>query len=152
MSPSAWRVRFGIVPASPLAVVSRFLIFRAVWLLLTLVLCFAPEAGLRGDDNSSASYLKTELYFGPVEGGDWADFLAREVTPRFPQGLTWFDVQGQWRDAHGSIRKLDSRLLILIYVRSAAANKDIEAIRSDFKLRFHQQSVLRVTEKVDASF
>jgi len=133
-------------------VVSRFLIPRAVWLLAILLHCLAPNAILGGDETSSAPYLKTELYFGPVDGGDWADFLARDVTPRFPEGLTWFDVQGQWRDAHGSVRKLDSRLLILIYVRSAAADKNIEAIRSDFKLRFHQQSVLRVTEKVDASF
>jgi hypothetical protein len=142
----------GIVSAPPLAVVSRFPIFRAVCFLPILVPCLAPNPVLRGDETSPAPYLKTELYFGPVDGGDWADFLAREVTPRFPQGLTWLKVQGQWRDAKGSIRKLDSRLLILIYVRSAAANKNIEAIRSDFKIRFHQQSVLRVTEQVDASF
>ncbi len=142
----------GIFSAPPSAVVFR-LLFARKSPFVPLLACFLALAGAaRGDENGPAPWLKTELYFGPVSGSDWADFLARDVTPRFPQGLTWFDVQGQWRDAHGSVRKLDSRLLILIYARGAAANRSIEAIRADFKSRFHQQSVLRVTEEVEASF
>ncbi len=121
-------------------------------LFLTLSALSLGPVPLRGEGSAGVQYLKTELYFGPVDGDDWSDFLARDVTPRFPQGLTWLDVHGQWRDAHGMVRKLDSRLLILIYPGSNSANRSIEAIRSDFKTRFHQQSVLRVTEKVEASF
>ena len=28
----------------------------------------------------------------------WADFVAAEITPHFPQGLTINDAVGQWRD------------------------------------------------------
>jgi len=28
----------------------------------------------------------------------WADFVAAEITPHFPQGLTIDDAVGQWRD------------------------------------------------------
>jgi hypothetical protein len=121
---------------------------RPIFYLLVCLALFQPAPA----SDESVSYVKTELYFGPVDGDDWADFLADEVTPRFPQGLTWFDVRGQWRDRQGNVRKLGSRMIILIYPRSAAANRAIEEIRTDFKKRFHQQSVLRVTEHVDASF
>jgi hypothetical protein len=50
--------------------------------------------------------IRTELYFGPVPIRQWNQFLAQVVTPLFPDGLTWFDVQGQWRAPDGNIRKL----------------------------------------------
>lgn len=33
-----------------------------------------------------------------VSDEDWRAFLAAEVTPRFPDGLTVIDAAGQWRD------------------------------------------------------
>src|ERR1044072_5946813 len=43
--------------------------------------------------------LDVELMLGRA-GGDlkWRTFLAREVTPRFPDGLTVYQTTGQWRD------------------------------------------------------
>ena len=39
-----------------------------------------------------------------VSDADWSDFVAREVSPRFPDGFTGVDATGQWRDARrGSI-------------------------------------------------
>src|SRR5882757_9515445 len=50
--------------------------------------------------------MEVELMFGRNIGGRfgvtdarWTEFLAREVTPRFPDGLTVFDTSGQWCDA-----------------------------------------------------
>ena len=49
--------------------------------------------------------LEIDLMFGRNIGGDlgvseglWAEFLASEITPRFPDGLTVDDALGQWRD------------------------------------------------------
>ena len=46
-----------------------------------------------------------ELMFGRnignrlgVSEAAWARFVAREMTPRFPDGLTVVDATGQWRD------------------------------------------------------
>src|SRR3954453_8970849 len=35
---------------------------------------------------------------GAVSEGAWRRFVAREITPRFPDGLTILDTRGQWLD------------------------------------------------------
>jgi hypothetical protein len=96
--------------------------------------------------------IRTELYFGPVPAGQWNQFLAQIVTPLFPDGLTWFDVQGQWRAPNGAIRRLPSRMLIILYPDSAKNDRAIDVVRQYFKSRFHQFSVLRVSSRVTAGF
>jgi hypothetical protein len=95
---------------------------------------------------------RTELYFGAVDEDDWEDFMARVVTPRFPDGLTWFDVHGQWRTPSGEIHRLPSRMLILLYKPSEANSARVDEVRALFKQRFHQISVLRASGPVTASF
>src|SRR5688500_17329335 len=49
------------------------------------------------------SYLRTTLYFGlarpsgVVSDANWQSFLRDEITPRFPDGLTVWEADGQWR-------------------------------------------------------
>src|SRR5690606_25210715 len=80
--------------------------FFSVCLLLA-VLCGAGCAtGLR---TGASDWVRTELYFSLGEWTEgapdreaeaaWRGFLDREVTPRFPDGLTVVDVYGQWRGA-----------------------------------------------------
>ena len=58
---------------------------------------------------ASASQLRTTLYFGrtrpkgSVSELEWQMFLRDEVTQRFPEGLTVWEAEGQWRTATGSI-------------------------------------------------
>lgn len=94
--------------------------------------------------------IRTELYFGWVPAVRWKQFLAREVTPLFPDGLTWFDVAGQWKAPDGEIEKEHSRLLIILYPDTRQNDQAVEKIRQQFKKRFHQQAVLRVSLKVEA--
>ena len=97
---------------------------------------------------------KTELYFGmAIPGGgkvserDWAGFLNAEVTPRFPDGLTVDETAGQWRDAKtGKTVREPSRVVMVLYEPSAAAEAAIEAIRDAYKTRFRQDSVMRLDE------
>ena len=44
--------------------------------------------------------LDIELLLGRGKASDarWRQFLAREVTPRFPDGLTVYETYGQWRN------------------------------------------------------
>jgi hypothetical protein len=124
---------------------------RYLVLIVLLTLC-SLGSNTEATNTANQTLIRTELYFGPVALADWKQFLGAVVTPRFPQGLTWYDVHGQWQDEKGTVRMLDSRVLVILYADSTAANRQVEEIRMIFKQRFHQKSVLRDSEKVTASF
>jgi hypothetical protein len=100
-----------------------------------------------------------ELLFGRKSAGriipdsEWNRFLAREITPRFPDGLTVLDAAGQWRDPAGNaIVREPSKVVIVIFRDDAAAYPKLEAIAESYKRRFSQQSVGILTRPVCASF
>lgn len=93
---------------------------------------------------------RTELYFGSVPLQEWNAFLADVVTPRFPDGLTWFDVHGQWRGPSGEPEKLPSRLLIVLHADNPHNERALEEIGRLFLQRFGL-AVLRASVTVKAS-
>lgn len=107
-------------------------------------------------------WVDTKLYFGlglaekPEQGiseADWRSFLDREVTPRFPSGLSVVDVYGQWQGKNQTKpERLRSKMLIVDYPDTEENRAKIEAIRLAWKQKTGDQSVLRVTEPVDVSF
>ena len=104
--------------------------------------------------------VQTQLYFGmtvPVAGGmvtaaEWEEFLATEVTPRFPDGFTVLDGRGQWRDAKGNISREPAKVLVVIRGADKGADGRLEEIRKAYRKRFRQESVLRTDSPVRASF
>ncbi|HEY8006562.1 MAG TPA: DUF3574 domain-containing protein [Methylocella sp.] len=103
--------------------------------------------------NAAKPMARLELVFGsghesltPASEDDWAAFVATEITPRFPDGLTVLTGYGQWRDSAGALVKETSRLLLIWYAPAADADTRIEAIRAAYKARFGQDSVLRADE------
>jgi hypothetical protein len=82
----------------------------------------------------------------------WSRFVDREITSRFPDGLSVFEGYGQWRNRQGAISKEPSRLLLIWYQPDATSDAKIEAIRTAYKKRFHQESVLRADEISCVSF
>ncbi len=134
-------------------------------LISALLVCAAPaQADDAGASATQGCALpakrmeRLELIFGLVTKNRrvspraWAAFMDREVTPRFPDGLTIFDGSGQWRNQRGAINKEPSRLMLIWYVRDATSEARIEAIRAAYKHRFHQESVLRADEISCVSF
>ena len=106
--------------------------------------------------------MDTKLYFGlgpadhPEQGvseADWRGFLDREVTPRFPDGLSVVDVYGQWRGkGKTTTERLRSKMLMIDYPDSAENRARIEAIRAAWKRQTGDQSVMQVTVRADVSF
>jgi hypothetical protein len=99
-------------------------------------------------------YWRTELYFGlgkqdgtVASEDEWQRFLAEEVMPRFPEGLTIIDARGQYRNFAGKIVREPSRVLIVLYRKRLRkdAERKIDAICETYKRLFQQESVLRVT-------
>jgi hypothetical protein len=98
-------------------------------------------------------FIRTELYFGrnkptggTVSDADWQAFIDEFVTPRFPDGLTVLDADGQWKGKDGSIAREESKVIVLLYPRKLrkAMNTKIEEIRSEYKKRFAQEAVMRI--------
>jgi hypothetical protein len=122
----------------------------------------AARAAVRLDVNRQANdqrrvelFVRTELFFGSAKPNgaevteeEWRQFLDREITPRFPDGLTVLTGLGQFRNAGGVIVRETSRLLILLYPLSSqrGSNEKIEQIREAYQQAFQQQSVLRVDQ------
>lgn len=127
----------------------------------------APHASstLQGDaahPGQAQGWVDTRLYFGlgpadqPGQGvseASWRQFLDREVTPRFPDGLSVLDVYGQWQGRQeAQPERLHAKLLVIDYPDTPANRGKIEAIRAAWKQRTGDQSVLRVTQPADVSF
>ena len=126
-------------------------------------------ATLQGDPahpTTTQGWVDTRLYFGlgPANAPDkgvteaqWRDFLDREVTPRFPAGLSVIDVYGQWQSksgqtAHSAPERIRSKVLIIDFPATPENNASIEAIRTAWKKQTGDQSVLKVTQPADVSF
>lgn len=104
-------------------------------------------------------FARTELFFGlskpngsTVTEAELDGFIDREVTPRFPDGLTLLTGSGQFKAATGVVIKERSKLLILLYPFSSKNYTAIEQIRKAYITAFQQQSVLRVDELSCISF
>ena len=100
-----------------------------------------------------------ELVFGRNRGdqlvvteADWRRFIDEDVTPRFPDGLSVMDVQGQWRASNGRIIHEPSKVLYLVLDGGPDDPKKISNIRDAYKRRFQQDSVLLVTRAACVSF
>ena len=102
---------------------------------------------------------QVELFFGTsskgrpiVSAAAWSRFLATEVTPRFPDGLTVYDAHGQWRGDGGRITREETHVLMIVYSASSTAECGIEAIRDAYKKRFHQELVMRLDKAACVAF
>ncbi len=103
---------------------------------------------------SSTPQLRTTLYFGlarpkgSVSELEWQIFLRDEVTRRFPDGLTVWEAEGQWRTPAGSIDHEQSKVLLLVHPDSTAARQSVQAVIDAYRKTFEQQSVLWESARV----
>lgn len=134
---------------------------RQTVILATVFVALVATVGvLAGTATSSATsevasvdshaMLRTELYFGAIDAQAWGSFLADEVTPRFPDGLSWYDVNGQWRGPSGQPEKLPSRIVILIHADNRANREALATVGRVFQQRYGL-AVLQVVQHVQAN-
>jgi hypothetical protein len=104
------------------------------------------------------AYLRTTLYFGltrpggTVSEGQWQAFLREEVTPRFPDGLTVWEADGQWRRPDGSISRERAKILLVVHDETPAVRAALATVVTRYKRSFEQESVLWETAQVCAAF
>lgn len=125
-----------------------------------MVLGGAAASAAAADSPDSSLWKRTELFFGTSKpnGGEvsekeFADFSAKDITPRFPDGFTQLEGTGQWRSGTGAVIREHSIVLVVLYSpANQHANEDLEQIRTDYKHLFDQESVLRADSTARVSF
>jgi hypothetical protein len=101
-----------------------------------------------------------ELLFGRdigrrlgVTKSDWERFVAREMTPRFPDGLTITDALGQWRDrASRTVVREPAKQVEIVLPGNPDDDARVVAIVRAYRRDFHQQSVGVIERDACVSF
>ena len=104
--------------------------------------------------------IDVDFYFGrdiasraAVTDAEWEEFAAREITPRFPDGFTVLDAQGQWRNPEsGTVKREASKLVRVIAPGGGNLSARVEAVSLAYRQRFHQDAIGVVTTPVCAAF
>ena len=125
-------------------------------LLLTGSVSYIHQANAQTPAETTTNreaYVRDELYFGRSQPGggevteeQWQKFVDKEVTPRFPDGLTVIDAYGQFLNSSGTLARENSKVLVLLYVSTPERERFMQEIIDAYKSRFQQESVLRVTD------
>jgi hypothetical protein len=88
-----------------------------------------------------------------VSETQFLNFLDREITPRFPDGLTVYDARGQYRDSERNrIVREPSKVVMIVLPGSPEDMVRLNEIADAYKKRFRQQSVGIVLRQACVSF
>jgi Protein of unknown function (DUF3574) len=130
-------------------VMSAMTLMRAVVILLIVCVLDDRVSAQTSECRIGKSQQVAELMFGRkigerigVSNTAWARFVDREITPRFPNGFTVVDAQGQWRDTdHNKVMREPSKLVQIVLPGTDEDQQRLGEIAAAYKVRFRQQSV-----------
>ena len=75
----------------------------------------------------------------------WRQFLADNITPRFPQGLTVFDGAGQWVPPSGKLQRERVKVVLIAAPGDPAQlKKRVDEISAEYAKRFNQYAVFLI--------
>ena len=69
-------------------------------------------------------------------------FVDAEVTPRFPNGVTVVDGGGQWKGADNRMIREAAKVVLIVLPEKGDPHTQVEAVRSAYRTRFKQDSVV----------
>ena len=88
-----------------------------------------------------------------VSEARWMQFLDREITPRFPDGLTVLDAAGQSRERRsGRIVREPSKIVQIVLPGKPDDLARLDAVAAAYKRSFKQQSVGIILRPACVSF
>jgi Protein of unknown function (DUF3574) len=96
--------------------------------------------------HSAAPSVDDRLFFGrnipaggTVSEGQWDTFVREVVMPRFPKGLTIYAAKGEWNGGREDVYVVE-----ILHSRGEDETA-LGEIAAEYKRRFGQEAVLRVT-------
>lgn len=133
---------------------------RRLWLAPLLVLGGCAASAEPACPGGGAWQPVAELLFGRnigdrpgVSEADFRRYVEEELTPRFPDGLTIVDAEGQYRDrARGVSVREQSKLVLIAFHDSPHEYRKLEAAAEAYKRRFRQQAVGIIVKRACVSF
>jgi hypothetical protein len=125
--------------------------------LLALAACTPPQTAASYCPAPLKPAVEVDLFFGgdaghgrAVTDTEWASFMAEEVTPRFPDGLSVIDVAGQYREPSGRMVRERTKLVVVVVFDSPAHLSRVQAVIDAYNRRHSQNSVFRTEHPVCA--
>ena len=90
---------------------------------------------------------------GIVSETAWARFLTEAVTPRFPDGLTVMEANGQWRGlGQRDVTVERARVVEIAHDDSPETDRRIGEVVSIYKHQHRQRSVMLTRARVEVCF
>lgn len=94
-------------------------------------------------------HLRTaQLFLGGQAGSaavpesDIRTFVDREITPRFPDGVTVLDGGGQWRGAENQLIRQSQKVVLIVLPARGDPQDRLKAVRAAYRVKFRQESVV----------
>ena len=114
--------------------------------------CATHPGDLASNCPAASQKPTAELVFGRGSDGalgvseaEFRRFLSREVSPRFPDGLTVVNAKGRWTQSPNAAIGERPKLVMIVLRGGADDQAKLEAIRTAYQAQYHQQSVLLPT-------
>lgn len=128
--------------------------------VLLFFLTASPASAQLSCPVNAKSQSVVELMFGRkigdrigVTNAAWMRFVDREITPRFPEGLTVVDAAGQWRDTKtGGVVREPSKIVRIVMSDPEKQQPAIDAVIDAYKKKFRQQAVGVIVHPACISF
>ncbi len=87
---------------------------------------------------------------GSVSASEWRRFLAEVVTPRFPEGLTVVEANGQWRAlGEREVTVERSRVVEIAHDDTPEFDRWLSEVVAVYKHRYRQRSVMLTRARVE---
>ena len=127
----------------------------AAAILLPISVQATPCEGMPGEQQVTAQlfYGRAHKDGSQINAAEWADYLARVVTPRFPAGLTVIETTGQWQHPKtGRVKREKSTIIEIVTTPSPETWARMQELRDIYKKRFQQEIVGLVVNQSCASW
>ena len=101
-----------------------------------------------------------QLFFGQnigdkpgVSDADFRKFTDEVLTPRFPEGLTVLDGGGQWTGPENKLIREAAKVVVLVLPKDHGdTQRKLGEVRQAYVARFHQDSVMMISQRACVSF
>jgi hypothetical protein len=106
------------------------------------------------ENDATPELIQVDLYFGQnigkidrVSDRQFRQFLRDEITPRFPDGLTVYNADGQYLDQSKRLIRESSKVVSLVLEDTQMNERSLNQIIAAYRQTFQQESVLVVVDE-----